>query len=154
MLSVFLFITFFCAACWFITPTSAPQVNSGSQLTDAAIATQPVVNHSPTPPITAVMANKSPRSTTIVTTAKLSKDQNIDPVSLDKLPDWKLLNTQTLRAECRNYRIQWRNAHGLNRHLKKQEMVNALQAATAQPLASSQVSIAAHQARYSQRSVA
>jgi hypothetical protein len=154
MLSVFLFIIFFCAACWFITPTSAPQVNSGSQLTDAAIATQPVLNHSLTPPITAILADKFPRSTMMATTAKLPKDQNIDPVSLDKSPDWKLLNTQALRAECRNYGIQWRNAHGLNRHLKKQEMVSALQSVTAQLLASSQVSIAAHQARYSQRSVA
>lgn len=154
MLSVFLFIIFFCAACWFITPTSEPQVNSVSLLTNAAIAAQPVVNCSPTLPTTAVMASKSPRSATMGTTAKLPKGQNIDPVSLDKLPNWELLNTKALRVECRNYGIQWRNAHGLNRHLKKQEMVSALQSATAQPFVSSQVSIAAHQIRYSQRSVA
>lgn len=41
--------------------------------------------------------------------------------------DWAALDPYQLRQACQRRGIRWRNAHGVNRHLKKSEMVAALE---------------------------
>jgi hypothetical protein len=54
------------------------------------------------------------------------------PVTLQPLkttaPDWAAIAPTQLRKECTARAIKWRNAHGKNRHMKKFEMVAALEA--------------------------
>ena len=40
--------------------------------------------------------------------------------------DWSALDPFQLRKECAQRGIRWRNSHGLNKHLKKSEMLAAL----------------------------
>jgi hypothetical protein len=50
-------------------------------------------------------------------------------VHLDLLPPQrKLCQTEQLRQQCQQAGIKWRNAHGKNKHLKKEEMIAALAA--------------------------
>jgi hypothetical protein len=42
-------------------------------------------------------------------------------------PKRKLTPTEQLRQQCQKAGIKWRNAHGKNKHLKKAEMIAALQ---------------------------
>jgi len=43
-------------------------------------------------------------------------------------PDWSAIAHAQLRKECSTRAIKWRNFHGKNHHMKKREMVAALEA--------------------------
>jgi hypothetical protein len=45
-----------------------------------------------------------------------------------KTQDWSKLTPEQLRKECQARQIKWRNAHGKNKHLKKNEMIALLSA--------------------------
>jgi hypothetical protein len=52
----------------------------------------------------------------------------VEAIVVPAQPDWATLDVPRLRTECQVRGIRWSNAHGKNRHLKKTEMVAALEA--------------------------
>lgn len=54
----------------------------------------------------------------------------VESIEVDS-PNWAAIAPVQLRKECQLRGIRWRNAHGENRHLKKAEMIEALQGCAA-----------------------
>jgi hypothetical protein len=48
-------------------------------------------------------------------------------VEVVEVVDWKAIDPFQLRRECQVRGIRWRDAHGRNKHLRKAEMVRALE---------------------------
>jgi hypothetical protein len=65
-------------------------------------------------PRSVAAAMQSPSCTVQVEKSQVEKKRKLSPVEL-------------LRQQCQEAGIKWRNAHGKNKHLKKAEMIEALQ---------------------------
>jgi flavin-binding protein dodecin len=55
-----------------------------------------------------------------------AEDEAVE-VEAVEVVDWKASDPFQLRRECQARGIHWRNAHGKNKHLRKAEMVRALE---------------------------
>ena len=63
-----------------------------------------------------------------IAAAPLDGEQIIATPIQPNAPDWSAIAPAQLRKECTARAIKWRNAYGKNQHMKKREMVAALEA--------------------------